>query len=77
MVQDNGYTGCDQAAVRLEWRQGLSDRTRYMDDLDDPNTKSRAVETLRLGLKLGMTHIDTAEMYGDGHTEELVAEAIA
>src|SRR5437868_1000804 len=24
-----------------------------------------------------MTHIDTAEMYGDGHTEELVAEAIA
>jgi diketogulonate reductase-like aldo/keto reductase len=44
---------------------------------DDPNTKSRAVETLRLGIKLGMTHIDTAEMYGDGHTEELVAEAIA
>ena len=24
-----------------------------------------------------MTHVDTAEMYGDGHTEELVAEAIA
>jgi diketogulonate reductase-like aldo/keto reductase len=24
-----------------------------------------------------MTHIDTAEMYGDGHAEELVAEAIA
>ena len=40
-------------------------------------TESRAVEALRLGLDLGMTHIDTAEMYGDGHTEELVAEAIA
>ena len=38
-------------------------------------TESRAVEALRLGLDLGMTHIDTAEMYGDGHTEELVAEA--
>jgi diketogulonate reductase-like aldo/keto reductase len=32
-----------------------------------------AVETLRAGLDLGMTHVDTAEMYG---TEETVAEAI-
>src|SRR6516165_8449372 len=37
----------------------------------------RAVETLRLGLDLGMTHIDTAEMYGNGRAEELVGEAIA
>ena len=44
---------------------------------DDANTKSKAVETLRLGLQRGMTHIDTAEMYGDGHTEKLVAEVIA
>jgi diketogulonate reductase-like aldo/keto reductase len=40
-------------------------------------TKSRAIETLKLGLDLGMTHIDTAEMYDNGHTEELVAQAIA
>jgi diketogulonate reductase-like aldo/keto reductase len=33
-----------------------------------------AVEALRAGLDLGLTHIDTAEMYG---TEETVAEAIA
>src|SRR5919106_3408893 len=39
--------------------------------------ESRAVQVLRLGMDLGMTHIDTAEMYGHGHTEELVAEAIA
>ena len=32
---------------------------------------------LRAGLDLGMTHIDTAEMYGSGRAEELVAEAIA
>ena len=32
-----------------------------------------AVETLRTGIDLGLTHIDTAEMYG---TEELVARAI-
>ncbi len=35
------------------------------------------VAALRRGIELGMTHIDTAEMYGDGRSEELVAEAIA
>src|SRR5712692_9509241 len=39
--------------------------------------EQRSIEALRLGLDLGMTHIDTAEMYGDGRAEELVAEAIA
>src|SRR5262249_51371744 len=29
------------------------------------------------GLDLGMTHIDTAELYGSGAAEEIVAEAIA
>ena len=36
-----------------------------------------AVETLRLGIDLGLRHIDTAEMYGNGRSEELVGEAIA
>ena len=31
---------------------------------------------LRRGLDLGLNHIDTAEMYGDGAVEELVGEAI-
>lgn len=35
------------------------------------------IAALRLGLELGMTLIDTAEMYGDGGAEEVVAEAIA
>jgi diketogulonate reductase-like aldo/keto reductase len=34
-------------------------------------------DALRRGIELGMTHIDTAEMYGDGRSEEIVAEAIA
>lgn len=38
--------------------------------------ESRAIEALRLGLDLGLTHIDTAEMYDNGRVEELVAEAI-
>ena len=36
-----------------------------------------AVAALRRGLDLGMNHIDTAEMYGDGVAEEVVGEAIA
>ena len=36
-----------------------------------------AVAALGRGLDLGMTHVDTAEMYGSGEAEEIVAEAIA
>jgi diketogulonate reductase-like aldo/keto reductase len=43
----------------------------------DRDAERRAVAALRLGLDLGMTHIDTAEMYGNGRAEELVGEAIA
>lgn len=32
---------------------------------------------LRRGIELGMVHIDTAEMYGSGRVEEIVADAIA
>ena len=35
------------------------------------------VAALRLGIELGMTLIDTAEMYGDGASEEVVGQAIA
>ena len=34
------------------------------------------VAALRLGIDLGMTLIDTAEMYGDGRAEKVVADAI-
>jgi diketogulonate reductase-like aldo/keto reductase len=41
----------------------------------DRGDRKTAVAALRRGLNLGMTHIDTAEMYGDA--EPVVAEAIA
>lgn len=44
---------------------------------DDPATREEEIATLRAGLDLGMTVIDTAEMYGDGLSEELIGEAIA
>jgi diketogulonate reductase-like aldo/keto reductase len=39
--------------------------------------RASAIAALRRGLDLGMTHIDTAELYGSGAAEEVVAEAIA
>ena len=39
-------------------------------------TRAEEIATLRLGIDLGSTLIDTAEMYGEGRSEELVAEAI-
>jgi diketogulonate reductase-like aldo/keto reductase len=43
------------------------------------NEKKRAdeVAALKLGMDLGATLIDTAEMYGDGEAESIVGEAIA
>lgn len=39
--------------------------------------RAEEIAALRVGLDAGATLIDTAEMYGDGRSEELVAEAIA
>lgn len=39
--------------------------------------RKQEIEALRLGVELGMTLIDTAEMYGEGAAEELVAEALS
>src|SRR5262245_56202270 len=39
--------------------------------------RASAVAALRVGLGYGKTHIDTAEMYGSGAAEQIVAEAIA
>jgi diketogulonate reductase-like aldo/keto reductase len=44
---------------------------------ETPARRREEVGALRLGIELGLTHIDTAEMYGDGGAERVVAEAIA
>jgi diketogulonate reductase-like aldo/keto reductase len=43
---------------------------------DNTATRAEELATLQLGLDLGATLIDTAEMYGEGRAEELVGEAI-
>ncbi len=47
------------------WRMGGSLHPDYSQD-------SQVVELLQTAIQLGYTHIDTAEVYADGHTEELV-----
>lgn len=51
------------------WRMGGGMQPDYSQD-------EQAVQAIRDALELGYTHIDTAEMYGGGHAEELVARAI-
>jgi len=43
---------------------------------ENPAERSCEVAALRQGIELGMTLIDTAEMYGEGGAEEVVGEAI-
>ncbi|MER0239892.1 aldo/keto reductase [Fulvimarina sp. MAC8] len=44
---------------------------------DNPEQRESEIAALRTGIDLGMTVIDTAEMYGSGRSEQLVGEAIA
>jgi len=44
---------------------------------DDRARRSTEIAALQAGIERGLTLIDTAEMYGDGRAEALVAEAIA
>jgi aryl-alcohol dehydrogenase-like predicted oxidoreductase len=42
-----------------------------------PTQRHEEIAALRVGLDLGMTLIDTAEMYAEGGAERLVGEALA
>lgn len=44
---------------------------------EERGRRTQEIAVLRAGIGLGMTLIDTAEMYGEGRTEELVGEAVA
>ncbi|MBF0888526.1 MULTISPECIES: aldo/keto reductase [Gluconobacter] len=44
---------------------------------DSASRRSSEIESLRKGLEAGLRVIDTAEMYGNGRSEDLVGEAIA
>jgi len=52
----------------------LGQGTWYMGE--DAGARAREADALRLGLDLGMTLVDTAEMYADGGAEEVVGDAV-
>ena len=43
----------------------------------DLSQKQSSIEAIQHAISLGITHIDTSEIYGNGFTEELIGEAIA
>ena len=43
---------------------------------DSPASRNAEIRALRTGIDLGLTVIDTAEMYGNGRSEDLVGEAV-
>ncbi len=51
----------------------LPDGEIFADYRDD----DREIEAIRAAVELGQNHIDTAQLYGAGHTEEIVGEAIS
>jgi diketogulonate reductase-like aldo/keto reductase len=61
-----GWTGVEVPVIgQGTWRMGGSRRAHATE-----------LEALRAGLELGMTHLDTAEMYGDGGAESQLSELI-
>ncbi len=44
---------------------------------ETPARRTQEITALRTGIELGMSLIDTAEMYGDGETESFLGEALA
>jgi aryl-alcohol dehydrogenase-like predicted oxidoreductase len=51
--------------------------TWMIEETNHHDTYNLAIESLQSELDLGMNHIDTAKMYGNGMVEEIVGGAIA
>jgi diketogulonate reductase-like aldo/keto reductase len=46
------------------------------DSYPDPKREAASLTALRAALEVGYTHFDTAEVYADGHSEELLGGAV-
>ncbi len=63
-----GRTGEKLSAIGMgTWRFG---------SYGNPEERTRQIDALRKGIELGINHIDTAEMYASGRSEEVVGEAV-
>jgi diketogulonate reductase-like aldo/keto reductase len=65
------YDGSSIESIGLgTWRMGGEGSPDYQRDKE-------LVTAIRQAVELGYSHIDTAEFYGSGHTEELVGQAVS
>lgn len=70
MTYESLYDGKKLPVVGLgTWKIGGEMTADYSHD-------DEAIDIIRKAIKMGYSHIDTAQMYGGGHTEELVGKAI-
>lgn len=69
---------CDDAFVTLPDGERISRLGQGTWEMGERRERrSSEIDALRAGIDLGMTVIDTAEMYGEGATESLLGEALA
>ena len=69
-TKELSITGVQMPVIGMgTWKLGGSFASDYSHD-------QQAIESLKAGIELGLILIDTAELYGTGHSEELVGEAV-
>lgn len=66
-MRKTNFPSGEEVPVLGQGTWGLGERSANRQD---------EIDALRFGIDIGMTLIDTAEMYGDGAAEELIGEAI-
>ena len=70
LSRDLGRSGISVSAIGLGC-MGLSEF------YGEPTQESEAIDLLHRAIDLGITHFDTAEVYGQGHNEQLLGKAFA
>jgi aryl-alcohol dehydrogenase-like predicted oxidoreductase len=68
-MQQRNLGGLTVSALGL----GCMGMSEFYGETDD----DESIRTIHRAAELGITHLDTADMYGDGHNERLVGQAIA
>src|SRR4051794_35818300 len=67
----------EQRTLRDLTVSGLGLGCMGMSEFYSETDENESIGTIHRALELGITHLDTADMYGSGHNEELVGRAIA
>src|ERR687895_208542 len=69
MIEQRNLGGLTASALGL----GCMGMSEFYGETDD----DESIRVIHRAHELGITHLDTADLYGSGHNEELVGRAIA